>query len=652
MDAGKKVWAPDAINGFILGEICDFGTDTLSVQPYSGGKVIEASYDAVYPAEEEGSKAVEDNCALMYLNEATLLHNLEKRFMQDEIYTYTANILLAINPYHTLTHLYEGKVKEYQGKSLGVMPPHVYAIADKAYRDMRNLQLSQGIIVSGESGAGKTESTKYVLRYLTDSYGGGGSVEDLESRILAANPFLESFGNAKTTRNNNSSRFGKFVELHFNRNARVVGAHIEHYLLEKSRVISQSAKERNYHVFYRMCKGSPDSMKQALNLQSDVTQYNFLKDGVCGDIKFLDDVKDFAVMEKSMNDCGLDPKEKANVFRISAAVLHIGNIPFTEDGQGMAGVDGSSKVMAGVAKMLGLDAEAVSGALCFTELTIAGTTTKKGKTVEVAEYGKKALAKALYSKLFDWIVYRINLCFPFDKSENFIGVLDIAGFEYFQVNSFEQFCINYCNEKLQQFFNIRVLKDEQELYVTESIKFREVEFVDNQDCIDLIEKNKTGILAMLDEESKLPKAMDTNFTEKLHKLHKDHFRLQLPRKSKMSYYKSLRDNEGFIVRHFAGAVCYQTAAFIDKNNDALTADLAMLMTTAKDPFTKDLFAPREGENKPQKGKITLVSLGKKFKGALVNLMTKLNSTRSNFIRCIKPNQLMSPKVFTGGEILS
>jgi len=653
MDQGRKVWAPDLKEGFILGEISDFGTDTITVQPLDGGKTIEAPYDAVYPAEDEEAKTVDDNCALMYLNEATLLHNLRRRYLKDDIYTYTANILLALNPYHTLNMYTDKHVKEYQGKSLGVLPPHVFAVADKAYRDMRNLGLSQGIIVSGESGAGKTETTKYILRYLTDSYGGGGAVEDLESRILAANPLLEAFGNAKTTRNNNSSRFGKFVELHFTKSALVVGAHIEHYLLEKSRCISQSDKERNYHVFYRMCKGAPQAMKDALNLKSDVGIYTYLKTGLKENVEGLDDVKDFAIMEKSMNDVGMEAAEKSNVFRVTAAVLHIGNVSFAEGGDGNASVTAdTTPTLNGVSSMLGLDPKSVQDALCYTTLTVGGTESKKGKNVKEAYFGRDALAKAIYSKLFDWIVRRVNKCFPFDRSENFIGVLDIAGFEYFQVNSFEQFCINYCNEKLQQFFNLRVLKDEQELYVKESIKFKEVEFVDNQDCIDLIESKTNGILFLLDEESKLPKAADAGFTDKLHGLHKDHFRLQLPRKSKMSYYKSLRDNEGFIIRHFAGAVCYQTAGFIDKNNDALTTDLAFLMDSSKDPFIRSLFEPNPGDPKPTRGKITLISLGTKFKAALERLMEKLNSTRSNFIRCIKPNQKMQPKLYNGGEILS
>jgi len=655
MDQGKKVWAPDLNDGFKLGDISDFGTDTLTVQPVDGGKVITAPYDAVYPAEEESAKDVHDNCALMYLNEATLLHNLRKRFMKDEIYTYTANILLALNPYHSLDIYTPSIIKSYQGASLGVMPPHVYAIADKSYRDMRNLGLSQGIIVSGESGAGKTETTKHLLKYLTDSYGGGGTIKDLESRILAANPLLESFGNAKTTRNNNSSRFGKFVELHFNKNAQVIGAYVEHYLLEKSRCISQSDKERNYQVFYRMCRGAPDSIRGALNLKEDVKEYRYLKEGMQAPVDGLDDVKDFAVMEKSMTDCGLDSKEKSNVFRVTAAVLHIGNILFCDGSDGNAEVDpGSGMTLQGVATMLGLEKTDVRNALCVKVISVGGKEEQKGHDKTQAAFGRDALSKALYSKLFDWIVERINTCFPYEKahSQNFIGVLDIAGFEYFQVNSFEQFCINYCNEKLQQFFNIRVLKDEQELYVKESIKFKEVEFVDNQDCIDLIESAPKGILAILDEESKLPKASDKGFCTNIHNNFKDHFRLQLPRKSKMSYYKQLRDDEGFIIRHFAGAVCYQTANFMDKNNDALTADLAMLMDSSKDPFTKGLFKPREGDPPVQRGKINLVSLGKKFKAALHNLMNKLDSTRSNFIRCIKPNQKMVPKAYQGGEILS
>jgi myosin-6 len=659
MDQGQKVWCPHILNGFQLGEICDFATDTISVQPLDGSKVVEIGHDDIYLAEEDGAPIVADNCGLMYLNEATLLHNLDRRFQEDLIYTYTANILLALNPYHSIDCYGAALVKQYQGKSLGVLPPHIYAIADKAYRDMRNLSLSQSIMCSGESGAGKTESTKHLLRYLTDSYGGGGDVADLESRILAANPLLESFGNAKTTRNNNSSRFGKFVELHFNRNALVIGAHILHYLLEKSRIIEQNGEERNYQVFYRMCRGAPKTMRDALNLAEDCASYEYLRHSKLEPIPFLDDVKEFAVMEKSMTDCGLDPKEKANIFRITAAVLHIGNINFEEAGDGCKVTADSETSASGVAQMLGLDAEELKSAIANKIMNIGGTETKKGLSLTDTKFNKNGLGKSLYSKLFDWIVERINTCFPFpaDKSVNYIGILDIAGFEYFRHNSFEQFCINYCNEKLQQFFNQRVLKDEQELYVKEAIKFKEVEYVDNQDCIDLIEASKTGILGILDDVARAPQATETGFAEKLHGAHSKHFRLQVPRKSKMAYYKQLRDNEGFIIRHFAGAVCYEVgngenSGFLDKNNDALTADLAFLMDESKDPFMRELFKAKPGDPKPKRGKLTLVSLGDKFKKALNVLMDKLNSTRASFVRCIKPNAQMKPKIFEGAMILS
>jgi len=654
MDHGKKVWAPDMVQGFILGEVTDFGTDEIEVQPLDGSKTIKAPFDSVYPAEDDDSLAVEDNCGLMYLNEGTLLHNLDLRYMKDEIYTYTANILLALNPYHSLDFYTAKHIAEYQGKSLGVMPPHIYAIADKSYRDMRNLSLSQSIMCSGESGAGKTESTKHLLRYLTDSYGGGGDTDDLEQRILAANPFLEAFGNAKTTRNNNSSRFGKFIEIHFNRNAKVIGAHILHYLLEKSRVIEQTNEERNYQVFYRICRGAPENMRKSLNLNEDCGTYEYLKHSMLGDIPFLDDVKDFAEMEKSMTDCGLTPDEKANVFRISAAVLHLGNILLEESGDGSGIQSSAEATLSGVSAMLGIDPDDMRKGLTTKEINIGGQKGTKGLNVKEAQFSMWGLTKALYSRMFDWMIDRINLCFPFpvEKSVNYIGILDIAGFEYFRKNSFEQFCINFCNEKLQQFFNERVLKDEQELYVKESIKFKEVEFVDNQDCIDLIEKDKEGIFAILDETSKMPRATDKMFAEALHKKHAKHFRLQSPRKSKMSYYKQLRDEEGFIIRHFAGAVCYNSDGFMDKNNDALTADLNDMIGGSKDPFLRKIFERRPGEPEIKRGKLSFISLGSKFKKALDSLMEKLNSTRATFVRCIKPNQKMKPKIFEGAGILS
>lgn len=270
----SKVWAPDTVHGFRLGRIVDIGEDTVTVQLVEDGRQqITASYDSVYPSEEDETKNVEDNCALMYLNEATLLHNIKLRYRKDLIYTYVANILIAVNPYFEIANLYNmDTIKKYQGKSLGVLPPHVFAIADKSFRDLRALKQSQSIIVSGESGAGKTESTKYILRYLCETW--GSHAGPIEQRILDANPVLESFGNAKTLRNNNSSRFGKFIEIHFNGKFAVVGGHISHYLLEKSRICGQSKGERSYHIFYQLCAGAPDQLRQQLKISSpDTFQY-------------------------------------------------------------------------------------------------------------------------------------------------------------------------------------------------------------------------------------------------------------------------------------------------------------------------------------------------------------------------------------------
>ncbi|KAG7236925.1 hypothetical protein INR49_000106, partial [Caranx melampygus] len=570
MEDGKPVWAPHPADGFQLGTIVDIGADSLTIEPLKQrGKTFLAPINQVFPAEDDVNKHVEDNCSLMYLNEATLLNNVRVRYSKDKIYTFVANILIAVNPYYDIPKLYSPEtIKQYQGRSLGTLPPHVYAIADKAYRDMKVLKMSQSIIVSGESGAGKTENTKFVLRYLTTSYGTG---QDIDERIVEANPLLEAFGNAKTVRNNNSSRFGKFVEIHFNEKNAVVGGFVSHYLLEKSRICRQSPEERNYHIFYRLCAGAPEEIRQKFHLSSPTrsggcTRFFATKDTdkqimqnrkspehmKSGPLKdpLLDDHGDFNRMSVAMKKIGLDDTEKLDLFRVVAGVLHLGN-------------NQSSQTLENCAELLGLEQEDLRVSLTTrVMLTTAGgakgTVIKVPLKVEQANNARDALAKAVYSRLFDHVVTRVNQCFPFDSSSNFIGVLDIAGFEYFEHNSFEQFCINYCNEKLQQFFNERILKEEQELYQREGLGVNEVHYVDNQDCIDLVEAKLVGILDILDEENRLPQPSDQHFTDTVHSKHKDHFRLTVPRKSKLAVHRNVRDDEGFIIRHFAGAVCYET----------------------------------------------------------------------------------------------
>ncbi|XP_040499621.1 unconventional myosin-VI [Ursus maritimus] len=687
MEDGKPVWAPHPTDGFQMGNIVDIGPDSLTIEPLNQkGKTFLALINQVFPAEEDSKKDVEDNCSLMYLNEATLLHNIKVRYSKDRIYTYVANILIAVNPYFDIPKIYSSEtIKSYQGKSLGTMPPHVFAIGNKAFRDMKVLKMSQSIIVSGESGAGKTENTKFVLRYLTESYGTG---QDIDDRIVEANPLLEAFGNAKTVRNNNSSRFGKFVEIHFNEKSSVVGGFVSHYLLEKSRICVQGKEERNYHIFYRLCAGASEDIREKLHLSSPdnfrylnrgCTRYfanketdkqilqnrkspEYLKAGSLKD-PLLDDHGDFIRMCTAMKKIGLDDEEKLDLFRVVAGVLHLGNIDFEEAGSTSGGCNlknKSTQALEYCAELLGLDQDDLRVSLTTrVMLTTAGgtkgTVIKVPLKVEQANNARDALAKTVYSHLFDHVVNRVNQCFPFDTSSYFIGVLDIAGFEYFEHNSFEQFCINYCNEKLQQFFNERILKEEQELYQKEGLGVNEVHYVDNQDCIDLIEAKLVGILDILDEENRLPQPSDQHFTSAVHQKHKEHFRLTIPRKSKLAVHRNIRDDEGFIIRHFAGAVCYETTQFVEKNNDALHMSLESLICESRDKFIRELFESSTNNSKDTKqkaGKLSFISVGNKFKTQLNLLLDKLRSTGASFIRCIKPNLKMTSHHFEGAQILS
>ncbi|CAH0725342.1 unnamed protein product, partial [Brenthis ino] len=669
----QLVWVRDPNEGFLLARIQELMGEEADVFPVDNKYPKRVcNFDDIFPAGDP-TKDVDDNCELMFLNEATLLNNMLTRYKKKKIYTYVANILLAVNPYEDIPDMYSSNtIKQYQGRSLGELPPHVFAIADKAFRDMKSLKQSQSIIVSGESGAGKTESTKYILKYLCDLWAKGAG--PVEQKILDANPILEAFGNAKTTRNNNSSRFGKFMEVHFSNKYQVVGGHISHYLLEKSRICTQSAEERNYHVFYLLCAGAPPELRAALKITKP-DDYLYLKNGCTqyftspqsekkisasqkskqqqakGGLRdpILDDVEDFQRLHQALSRVGLTEEEKTSVYRTVAALLHLGNVEFEEE----AGARGGARVCAraepalgAAAALLGVDAAELRLAL-VSRLMQSARGGVKGTAIMVplktyeACNARDALAKAVYSRLFDYIVRRINDSIPSSASAYYIGVLDIAGFEYFQQNSFEQFCINYCNEKLQQFFNERILKNEQELYKREGLNVPEIRFVDNQDCIDLIESKNHGIFHFLDEESKLPKPEFGHFTNSVHQElgnNNASSRLQVPRASRLKAHRTLRDHEGFLLRHFAGAVCYNTSQFIEKNNDALHASLEFLIQESNNTLVQQLFENMDNNN--AKGKLNFISVGAKFQSQLTQLMEKLKENGTNFIRCIKPNSRM------------
>lgn len=679
----QLVWVRDPNEGFILARLHELMGEEADVFPVDNKYPKRVcNFEDIFPAGDPG-KDVDDNCELMFLNESTLLNNILTRYKKNKIYTYVANILLAVNPYEDIKDMYSSNtIKKYQGKSLGELPPHVFAIADKAFRDMKSLKQSQSIIVSGESGAGKTESTKYILKYLCDLWAKGAG--PVEQKILDANPILEAFGNAKTTRNNNSSRFGKFMEVHFNSKYQVVGGHISHYLLEKSRICTQSAEERNYHVFYLLCAGAPQELRTALKITKP-DDYLYLKNGctqyfttansekkIAANCKskqqqakgglrdpILDDVEDFGRLHQALSRVGLTEEEKKAVYSVVGAVLHLGNIQFEEDSGAKGGcrvTPNSEQALATAAGLLGVDPGELRMAL-VSRLMQSSRGGIKGTAIMVplktyeANNARDALAKAVYSRLFDYIVHRINTSIPFQASAYYIGVLDIAGFEYFQMNSFEQFCINYCNEKLQQFFNERILKNEQELYKREGLNVPEIRFVDNQDCIDLIESKNHGIFHLLDEESKLPKPEFGHFTHSVHKqLGANNNRLQVPRTSRLKAHRTLRDDEGFLLRHFAGAVCYNTNQFIEKNNDALHASLEFLVQESNSKLVQQLFQNTDNNN--AKGKLNFISVGAKFQAQLSQLMDKLKENGTNFVRCIKPNSRMVGREVEGSLVLT
>ncbi|CAG9815351.1 unnamed protein product [Phaedon cochleariae] len=674
---GELVWARDHTEGYILGRISEILDDEVEVIPLSSKyprRVLP--YSDVYKAIEDSKKDYDDNCEMMFLNEGSLLNNIRTRYYKDKIYSYVANILIAVNPYKDIPALYSSAtIKDYKGKSLGQQAPHVFAIADKAYRDMKVLKQSQSIIVSGESGAGKTESTKHLLKFLCDNW--GAAMGTLEKKILDANPVLEAFGNAKTTRNNNSSRFGKFIEVHFDNKFKVVGGHISHYLLEKSRICSTEGEERSYHIFYMLMAGAPEGLRSQLGLTRP-DDFNYLKMGCTryftspttdkklaptqkseahkkkGPLKdiLLDDISGFHELDEALSRLGISDSDRLQIYTTVAAVLHLGNVEFEDNPEDTRGgsrvVAARERSLATASKLLDIDPGELKQAM-VSRVMQSSRGGMKGTVIMVplktyeANNARDALAKAIYSNLFDYIVNRINQSIPFQSSSYYIGVLDIAGFEFFTVNSFEQFCINYCNEKLQQFFNERILKNEQELYQKESLNVPEIQFVDNQDCIDLIETKHKGILTLLDEESKLPKPSYTHFTDEVHKAWPKEFRLGLPRSSKLKAHRSLRDSEGFLIKHFAGAVCYQTKYFIDKNNDALHASLEGIIQESKIKLIQTLFST----SSTLKGKLTFNSVGNKFKMQLGELMEKLKNNGTNFIRCVKPNNKMIDLQFDG-----
>ncbi|VAH78296.1 unnamed protein product [Triticum turgidum subsp. durum] len=639
---GSHVWVADKDLAWIDGEVFKIDGQNAHVRT-TKGNTITANVSDIHPKDTEAPPdGVDDMTRLSYLHEPGVLDNLAVRYAKNIIYTYTGNILIAINPFQRLPNLVDVQTMEkYKGANLGDLDPHVFAIADVSYRQMMNEGKSNSILVSGESGAGKTETTKLLMRYLAFLGGRSGTGgRTVEQQVLESNPVLEAFGNAKTVRNNNSSRFGKFVELQFDKSGKISGAAIRTYLLERSRVCQTSSPERNYHCFYFLCSAPSEDIKKYK--LGDPSSFHYLNQSSCIRVDGINDAEEYLATRNAMDMVGITEEEQEAIFRVVAAVLHLGNISFAKGTEADSSVIKDAKArfhLNTAGELLMCDCEKLENALIKREInTPEGviTTTVGPNSATVSRDG---FAKQIYSRLFDWLVNRINASIGQDpNSDKLIGVLDIYGFESFKTNSFEQLCINFTNEKLQQHFNQNVFKMEQEEYTREQINWSYIEFVDNQDVLDLIEKKPGGIIALLDEACMFPKSTHETLSQKLYEKFKNHKRFAKPKLSRTA----------FTIQHYAGDVIYQSDHFLDKNKDYVVAEHQELLNASRCSFVSVLFPPAPEENtKSSKSS----SIATRFKMQLHELMETLSSTEPHYIRCVKPNSVLKPAIFENTNVL-
>uniref|UniRef100_UPI003AB09A97 unconventional myosin-Va n=1 Tax=Centroberyx gerrardi TaxID=166262 RepID=UPI003AB09A97 len=599
-----------------------------------------------------------DLTALSFLHEPAVLHNLRVRFLDySSIYTYCGIVLVAINPYDELPIYGEEVIDAYSGQDMADMEPHIFSVAEEAYRTMTREEKNQSIIISGESGSGKTVSAKFTMRYFA-VVGGAAQQTSVEERVLASNPIMESIGNAKTTRNDNSSRFGKYIEIGFGRKGDIIGANMRTYLLEKSRVVFQASAERNYHIFYQLCASRELPEMRTLKLDAP-ERFRYTNQGGEMQIPGTDDLLDLERTRNAFSILGVQPEQQMELFRILASVLHLGNVNIQASGRGgdRSYIDAEDRSLAVFSKLLGVEGSQMAHWLCHRRLAVGGEMLVKPVSGQQAMEARDALAKHIYGQLFTWTVQRLNSALRSQRGQpkSFIGVLDIYGFETFDRNSFEQFCINYANEKLQQQFNRHVFHLEQEEYVREELAWSRIEFSDNQQCITLIE-GQLGLLDLLDEECRMPKGSDESWARKLYDQHqsaKPHPHFRKPRMS----------NSAFIILHFADTVQYECGGFLDKNRDTVFEEPINILRASQSELVAELFQQeptgssvslsgsvsslangniRSGKRAHREHKLTV---GFQFRQSLQLLMNTLNSTTPHYVRCIKPNDLKEPFLF-------
>uniref|UniRef100_A0A8C8ZW21 Myosin-9 n=1 Tax=Prolemur simus TaxID=1328070 RepID=A0A8C8ZW21_PROSS len=648
--AKKLVWVPSDKSGFEPASLKEEVGEEAIVELVENGKKVKVNKDDIQKMNPPKFSKVEDMAELTCLNEASVLHNLKERYYSGLIYTYSGLFCVVINPYKNLPIYSEEIVEMYKGKKRHEMPPHIYAITDTAYRSMMQDREDQSILCTGESGAGKTENTKKVIQYLAHVASSHKSKKDqgeLERQLLQANPILEAFGNAKTVKNDNSSRFGKFIRINFDVNGYIVGANIETYLLEKSRAIRQAKDERTFHIFYYLLSGAGEHLKTDLLLEP-YNKYRFLSNGHVT-IPGQQDKDMFQETMEAMRIMGIPDEEQMGMLRVISGVLQLGNIVFKKERNTDQASMPDNTAAQKVSHLLGINVTDFTRGILTPRIKVGRDYVQKAQTKEQADFAIEALAKATYERMFRWLVLRINKALDKTKRQgaSFIGILDIAGFEIFDLNSFEQLCINYTNEKLQQLFNHTMFILEQEEYQREGIEWNFIDFgLDLQPCIDLIEKpaGPPGILALLDEECWFPKATDKSFVEKVVQEQGTHPKFQKP--------KQLKDKADFCIIHYAGRVDYKADEWLMKNMDPLNDNIATLLHQSSDKFVSELWKDVDriigldqvagmsetalpGAFKTRKGMFRTV--GQLYKEQLAKLMATLRNTNPNFVRCIIPN---------------
>ncbi|XP_078247835.1 LOW QUALITY PROTEIN: unconventional myosin-X [Pogona vitticeps] len=622
-----------------------FRTDYGQVYTYKQRSITHQKVTAMQTAGKEG---LEDMAALIDLHEGAIMHNLFLRYQQNKIYTYIGSIVASVNPYKTIPGLYDRTtVERYSRHHLGEISPHIFAVANECYRCLWKRHDNQCVLISGESGAGKTESTKLILKFLSAvsqhslELSHKEKTSSVEQAILESSPIMEAFGNAKTVYNNNSSRFGKFIQLNFCQKGNIQGGKIVDYLLEKNRVVRQNPGERNYHIFYALLAGIEEEKKDAFYL-SVPENYHYLNQSGCVADKTINDKESFKEVIMAMEVMQFTTEEVRDVLRLLAGILHLGNIEFITAG----GAQVSFKTALGrSAELLGLDSTQLTEALTQRSMILRGEEILTPLSVQQAIDSRDSVAMALYSQCFTWIIKKINSRIKGKDDFKSIGILDIFGFENFEVNRFEQFNINYANEKLQEYFNKHIFSLEQLEYSREGLLWEDIDWIDNGECLDLIEK-KLGLLALINEESHFPQATDSTLLAKLHIQHANN----------PFYVKPRVAVHNFGVKHYAGEVQYDVRGILEKNRDTFRDDLLNLLRESSLDFIYDLFehiSSRSSQDTLKCGsKHRRPTVSLQFKDSLHSLMATLSTSNPFFVRCIKPNMQKMPDQFDQNVVLN